>query len=515
MKGIEIKMDIWEIYLIITACTALVILIVQAAIIWYLIWSKTRKKIIAERIKEAKLERKKIVAEGYKDINDAKRIFEKEVELQKLELQELKNNLNLQQSNIEADKKLNEAKAQRLELRLSDLDKRKKQLDDREDEIISSLEEISNFTKSQAKELLIKKIEQRNQKDLLTILKNAETEAYSKSKMIAANIIVSAMERIKVDVANQKTSNIIKLPNDDMKGRIIGKDGRNMKTFEQVGGVDIVIDETPNTITVSCFNPIRREIASRALETLINDGRIQPVKIEQELKKQEQEVNQIIEEYGIKVIEELNINDLDFELVKLLGKLHFRTSYGQNVLTHSIEVAKLSGSIAAELGLDVKKSIRAGLLHDIGKAVDFENEGSHVALGAEIAKKYGEDEIIVNAIESHHEDVEKSNEISAIVAIADSISASRPGARNNGIGEFILRMHEIEKIGNQIPGVAKTYALQSGRQIRLIVDPVVVSDLELNSVLHQMKEAIKKQVVVPGEITITVIRERKEVQVLK
>ncbi|SYV96065.1 Ribonuclease Y [Mycoplasma putrefaciens] len=358
-------------------------------------------------------------------------------------------------------------------------------------------------------------MQDRCQVELGTILKNAEIEAHAKSKAIATQIMITAMERLKVDVVNQRTSNIVKLPNDDMKGRIIGKDGRNMKTFEQVGGVDIVIDETPNVITVSSFNPIRREIATRALENLISDGRIQPVKIEQELKKQEAEVDEIINESGIKTIEELKINDLDFELVKLIGKLRFRTSYGQNVLAHSIEVAKISGMIASELGLDANKAIRAGLLHDIGKALDFENQGSHVNLGAEIAKKYGEDEIIINAIESHHEDVEKTNEISAIVAIADTISASRPGARNNAIGEFVLRMHEIEKIGNQIPGVAKTYALQSGRQIRLIVDPVAVSDLELSLVLQQMTDAIKKQVVVPGEITITVIREKKEIQVLK
>ncbi|WP_434341939.1 ribonuclease Y [Mycoplasma putrefaciens] len=508
-------MDKWELYLIIFACSMIVAQLAQWGIIWYLIKSKSRKQLVENRKKEAKLERKKIVADGYKEINDARNLFNKEVEIEKKELEKIRDKLELQALDVEQAKKTNQAKAQRIEARLLDLDKRRVQLDAKEDEIITGLENISKISQDQAKEILIKKMRDRCQVELGTILKNAEIEAHAKSKAIATQIMITAMERLKVDVVNQRTSNIVKLPNDDMKGRIIGKDGRNMKTFEQVGGVDIVIDETPNVITVSSFNPIRREIATRALENLISDGRIQPVKIEQELKKQKAEVDEIINESGIKTIEELKINDLDFELVKLIGKLRFRTSYGQNVLAHSIEVAKISGMIASELGLDATKAIRAGLLHDIGKALDFENQGSHVNLGAEIAKKYGEDEIIINAIESHHEDVEKTNEISAIVAIADTISASRPGARNNAIGEFVLRMHEIEKIGNQIPGVAKTYALQSGRQIRLIVDPVVVSDLELSLVLQQMTDAIKKQVVVPGEITITVIREKKEIQVLK
>ncbi|AGJ90692.1 ribonuclease Y [Mycoplasma putrefaciens] len=508
-------MDKWELYLIIFACSMIVAQLAQWGIIWYLIKSKSRKQLVENRKKEAKLERKKIVADGYKEINDARNLFNKEVEIEKKELEKIRDKLELQALDVEQAKKTNQAKAQRIEARLLDLDKRRVQLDAKEDEIITGLENISKISQDQAKEILIKKMQDRCQVELGTILKNAEIEAHAKSKAIATQIMITAMERLKVNVVNQRTSNIVKLPNDDMKGRIIGKDGRNMKTFEQVGGVDIVIDETPNVITVSSFNPIRREIATRALENLISDGRIQPVKIEQELKKQEAEVDEIINESGIKTIEELKINDLDFELVKLIGKLRFRTSYGQNVLAHSIEVAKISGMIASELGLDANKAIRAGLLHDIGKALDFENQGSHVNLGAEIAKKYGEDEIIINAIESHHEDVEKTNEISAIVAIADTISASRPGARNNAIGEFVLRMHEIEKIGNQIPGVAKTYALQSGRQIRLIVDPVVVSDLELSLVLQQMTDAIKKQVVVPGEITITVIREKKEIQVLK
>ncbi|WP_434342333.1 ribonuclease Y [Mycoplasma capricolum] len=489
--------------------------IICSSIALYLWKSKSRKRLVEQYTKEAKQAKKQILANGYKEISEAKMLFLKRSELEKNELDRVKEQLELRSNDLKRNQEIVESKSQRLDASLLDLEKRKFLLDKKEEYLIKVLEDASGLTKSQAKELLIKQVKNKSEKELISILKNAELQAHSNSKMIANNIIISAMERIKVELTSQRTTNIVKLPSDDLKGRIIGKDGRNMKAFEQIGGVDIVIDETPNTVVVSSFNPIRREIATRTLEQLIIDGRIQPVKIENELKKQEQELEYIIQETGLSTIKELNINDIDIELVKLIGKLKFRTSYGQNVLAHSIEVAKLSGAIASELGLDVEKAIRAGLLHDIGKAIDFEKQGSHVVLGAEIAKKYNEDPIVINCIESHHEDKEKESEIAAIVAIADSISASRPGARYNAIDEFILRMTEIEKIGNSIPGVAKTYALQSGRQIRLIVDPLVVSDLDLAMILEKMKEEIKNKVIIPGEITITVIRERKETDVLK
>ncbi|WP_027063149.1 ribonuclease Y [Mesoplasma seiffertii] len=483
-------------------------------IVWMLV-SKSRKHQISKAIKAAKNERKQILGNAYREINDLKQAFEKEKQFELLEVTNEKQRIKNHRLEIEKDRDRLDLKEKRLESKENDLEKRAKEYDKRISEIISLLEEISEMSKDEAKELLLKKVEEKTAKELSTYVKNAELVAHSKAKTISDQIIIGAMEKYTTNVVNEKTSNIVKLPSDEMKGRVIGKDGRNIKAFEQYGGVDILVDETPGVVTVSSFNPIRREIATRALEKLIGDGRIQPVKIESEIEKQRLELEDIIIETGYQTIRELNISDMDIELVKLIGRLKYRTSYGQSVLMHSIEVAKIAGAIAAELKLNIKEAIRAGLLHDIGKAVDFEEEGSHVILGVTIAKKYGESEIVVNAIESHHEDVPKNSEIAAIVSIADSISASRPGARNNTISEFISRMTEIEKVGNDIPGVNQTYALQSGRQIRVIVDPMQVNDTELYQIIEKVKEGILKTVVVPGEITITVIREKREIYIIK
>jgi ribonuclease Y len=302
----------------------------------------------------------------------------------------------------------------------------------------------------------------------------------------------------------------VKIEEDELKGRIIGKEGRNIRAFEQYGGVDIIIDDTPNLVQVSSFNPIRREIAVRALKKLIEDKRIQPARIEQELIIQEQIMDDNILEIGHSVVDELKINDMAPELIYLIGKLKFRTSYSQNVLAHSIEVAKLSGEIANELNLDSNLAIRAGLLHDIGKAIDFEQGGNHVLLGTNVAMKYGENALVVNAIAAHHEDEPKTSIYAEIVAIADGISASRPGARNNLLEDFLKRMNEIERICNEVPGVVKTYALQSGRQIRVIVNPTDVSDYDLIKLTEALKEKIRTNVIIPGDVTLTVIRESRE-----
>ncbi|AUF83659.1 ribonuclease Y [Mesoplasma syrphidae] len=500
--------------IIIIAILTIAIIGAASLIIWMLV-SKSRKHQIEKAIKVAKIERKQILGSAYREINDIKLAFEKEKEFEFLEIANEKTRIKNQLSAIEKDRERLELKEKRLELKENDLEKRAKEYDKRISEIISLLEQISEMSKEEAKALLLKKVEQKSSKELSTFIKNAELVAHSRAKAISDQIIIGAMEKYTTNVVNEKTSNIVKLPSDEMKGRVIGKDGRNIKAFEQYGGVDILVDETPGVVTISSFNPIRREIATRTLEKLIADGRIQPVKIESEIEKQRLELEDIIIETGYQTIRELNISNMDIELVKLIGRLKYRTSYGQSVLMHSLEVAKIAGAIAAELKLNIKEAIRAGLLHDIGKAVDFEEEGSHVLLGVKIAKKYGESEIVINAIESHHEDVPKNSEIAAIVSIADSISASRPGARNNTISEFISRMTEIEKIGNDIPGVNQTYALQSGRQIRVIVDPMQVSDAELYQIVEKVKEGVLKAVIVPGEITITVIREKREIYIIK
>jgi len=346
------------------------------------------------------------------------------------------------------------------------------------------------------------------------IVKNAEYNAKIKAKEIANSIVAEAIERYASNFIVDKSISYVKLPNDEMKGRIIGKEGRNIKSFEQIAGVDIIIDDTPETIQISSFNPVRREIATRALEDLIKDGRIQPVRIEEILKFHEQEITENFKVDGQQVIDDLKIVDIHPELVSYLGRLKYRTSYGQNVLVHSFEVAKISGLIAAELGLDIQLAKRAGLLHDIGKAADYELEGSHVYNGVLLAKKYQENDIVINAIQSHHGDVAKDNIYSAIVSAADTLSAARPGARNNSLEAFITRIKEIEDLCTAIAGVDKAYAVQAGRQIRVIVDPKVINDYDAHVLAKNIKEKLEKFITIPGDIHITVIRELRATELI-
>ncbi|WP_031542984.1 ribonuclease Y [Mesoplasma photuris] len=501
-------------YQIVTLILGVTLLITISFFVYFL-FSKSRKKKIKIAEKEAKQKAKIILEKSYREINNLKSTFENEKRNLESELETEKNRLKSERKILEKEQDLLEYKENRIISKELDIEKRKKEYDEKVNEVLKKLETISGLSQKEAKNIILEQVETRLGNEIVSLVKNAELVAYTRAKEISNNIIIEAMQKYATDIVNEKTSNIVKLPNDEMKGRVIGKDGRNIKAFEQYGGVDILVDETPGVVTISSFNPIRREIATRVLEKLIKDGRIQPVKIESELEIEAKELEATIIEKGYETIRELNINDMDIEMVKLVGKLKYRTSYGQSVLLHSIEVAKIAGSIAAELGLDVKEAVRAGLLHDIGKAVDFEEEGSHVLLGKKVAKRYGESDIVINTIASHHEDEPKNSEIAAIVAIADSISASRPGARNNTISDFISRMKEIEKICNEIPGVNQSYALQSGRQIRVIVDPIEVSDAELMNIVKRVEKGIVDNVIIPGEITITVIREKREIHIIK
>ncbi|ATZ18832.1 ribonuclease Y [Williamsoniiplasma somnilux] len=501
-----------QIIVIVLLAVALVLAIL--VIVW-LKFSKSQKNLVNKAQKEAKIARKSILANGYREINELKLEFQRERDkrIHELDLEaiRIKGDLSL----LEKEQALNKIKQQRLNALEVSLEKRGQEYDIKINNIIIALEEISGISSETARELLLETVKFKIRKETNSYIKNAELEAHNKAKELSNGIIISSMEKYATEIANDKTTNVIKLENDDLKGRIIGKDGRNIKVFEQSGGVDVVIDDTPGVVVISSFNPIRREIAKRTLEKLLIDGRIQPSKIESELKKQEENINEIILEEGTNVVKELEISNMDIELVKLVGKLKYRTSYGQSVLLHSVEVAKIAGSIAAELNLNVKDAIRAGLLHDIGKAVDFEQEGNHVILGVDVARKYGENDVVINAIESHHEDVAKETPIAAIVSIADSISASRPGARNNTVSEFFTRMKEIEKACNAIPGVDKAYALQSGRQIRVIVDPTTVNDEQMSETIERVKEAIENSAKIPGDTTITLIREKREVRIIR
>ena len=346
-------------------------------------------------------------------------------------------------------------------------------------------------------------------------MKGREEEAEETATLKAKQILSLAMARHAQEITVEKTTSTISLPSDEMKGRIIGREGRNIKSLEGVLGVDILIDDTPETIVVSCFDPIRREIAKRTIEELISDGRIQPGRIEEIAEKVRNEIHQSIMEAGNDAVFKLGIGRLPKELVELVGRLKYRTSYAQNGLQHSFEVAKLAGAMAAELGLDQTLAKRAGLLHDIGKAIDFEMDGSHVELGARMAKKYGEHEVVINAIESHHGDVPQKSVISILVQAADTLSAARPGARSETLEKYIQRLEQLEAITKQFDGVYQSYALQSGRELRVMVLPDKVSDLEAYEIARNIKDKIEKEMNYPGQIKVSVIREYRAQEIAK
>ena len=382
-------------------------------------------------------------------------------------------------------------------------------------EQIALLEKISGFSKEKARELVMKKVEEEMNKEISIYLKEREDEAKLEADKKAKDILVSSMERYSNDVSSDQTVTTVDLPNDEMKGRIIGREGRNIRTIEAVTGVDLIIDDTPEVIVLSSFDPLRREIAKVTLETLIKDGRIHPARIEELYDKVCEDYKKLMKEKGENALFELGISKVDPEEVELLGKLAFRTSYGQNVLQHSIEVAHLAGLMASELGENVSLAKRAGLFHDIGKAIDFEIEGSHVEIGSDIAKKYGEDKVVINAIESHHGDKKSEYVISELVAIADTLSAARPGARNDSLENYIKRLEDLEAIGNEMQGVEKTFAMQAGRELRVVVKPEEIDDVTSYKMAREIKEKIEDTMQYPGTIKVVVIRETRAEEVAK
>ncbi|MGN1268260.1 MAG: ribonuclease Y [Candidatus Aphodocola sp.] len=382
-------------------------------------------------------------------------------------------------------------------------------------EQIEKLEKISGFSKKKAKEEIMKQVEISMSAEISEYIKEREAEAKLEVDKKAKNLLVESMQKYASDVTNEQTVSVVTLPNDDMKGRIIGREGRNIRTIEAVTGVDLIIDDTPEAIVLSSFDPLRREIAKQTIETLIKDGRIHPARIEELYDKICKEMNIKIREYGEEAMFDLGITKLDPELVTIVGKLNFRTSYGQNALTHSKEVAHLAGIMAAELGENVALAKRAGLLHDIGKAIDFEVEGSHVEIGSDLAKKYGEDEVVINAIESHHGDKSPSNIISVLVAVADSLSAARPGARNDSLENYVKRLEQLESIAKDFDGVEKAYAMQAGRELRVIVEPEKVDDVGSYKTARDIKDRIEKEMQYPGTVKVTVIRETRATEEAK
>ena len=361
----------------------------------------------------------------------------------------------------------------------------------------------------------MKKVEEEMNKEISIYLKDREDEAKLEADKKAREILVSSMQRYSNDVTNEQTVSTVELPNDEMKGRIIGREGRNIRTIEAVTGVDLIIDDTPEVIVLSSFDPLRRQMAKVTLETLIKDGRIHPARIEELYDKVCEDYKKIIREKGEEALFELGISKMAPELVETIGKLAFRTSYGQDALAHSKEVAHLAGLMAAEIGENVALAKRAGLLHDIGKAIDFEVEGSHVEIGADLAKKHNEDKVVINAIESHHGDKRSEHVISELVAIADALSAARPGARNDSLENYVKRLEELENIANEIEGVDKTFAMQAGRELRVVVKPDQIDDLTSYKVAREIKDKIEDTLQYPGTIKVVVIRETRAEEVAK
>ena len=491
--------------------------IVIMFVINYLRGSNANRKadsILEKARKEAEKQKRDTILEAKEEIHRMKMDADKEVRDRKQEIKDAEARLAQREDNIDKrdaliqkrDESLDEREA-KLFTKQAAINEEKAKVEEIKQEQIKVLNEISGISKEEARAKVMEKVKETMTMEIASYIKDREAEAKLECDKKARELLVSSMQKYASDVANQETVTVVALPNEEMKGRIIGREGRNIRTIEAITGVDLIIDDTPEAVVLSSFDPLRREIARVTLETLIKDGRIHPTRIEELYDKTAKEMNEKIIEYGNNALFELGITKIDPALVELIGKLHFRTSYGQNALVHSIEVGNLSGIIAGELGENVALAKRAGLLHDIGKAIDHEIEGSHVEIGVDLAKKYHESETVINAIASHHGDTEATNVISVIVAIADALSASRPGARNDSLENYIKRLEQLEKIATDIKGVDKTFAVQAGRELRVIVKPDEIDDLESFKVARDIKEKIESEMQYPGTIKVTVIRE--------
>ncbi|HBS03220.1 MAG TPA: ribonuclease Y [Firmicutes bacterium] len=473
-------------------------------------------KIKAEHLtKNAEIDAKQIAFE-------AKQKADNEIRIRKGELASEEQKLDLREQSIDARdaaliQKENslDAKKEQLEREIEANKKKGEELDSKINDILTELQKVAGMSVKEAHDEIMARVESKMASEIAAYIKNKEDEAKATVEAKATNLLSMAVQKYAQDVATERTVSVVSLPSDEMKGRIIGREGRNIKVLEQQLGVDLVIDDTPEVITVSCFDPIRREIARRSLEYLVKDGRIQPGRIEDVVAKCKREVADSTQKYGQEACYKLGLNNINRELMSYIGRLHYRTSYGQNVLQHSMEVAYFAGIMAGELGLDVSLARRAGLLHDIGKAVDFEVEGKHTDLGAQLAKKYGEGDVVINAIASHHGDVEARYVISYLVAAGDTLSAARPGARSETVETYIKRIEQLETIGKSFEGVQQAYALQAGREIRVMVIPDKISDSEAVVMAQQMKDKIEKEMTYPGEIKVSVIREYRAIETAK
>ena len=473
-------------------------------------------EIKAEHItKNAKLDGKQAAAEYKQEV-------EKELKEKKAEIASSENKLSQREQGIDRRdaaliQKENslEEKNENLNRRLKELDKKEATLQQKIDSIIGELEKVAQMSVQEARDELFARVESKVSKEIASYIKNKEDEAKEQVDEKAKELMGLALSKYAQDVTSERTVSVVSIPSDEMKGRIIGREGRNIRSFEQLLGVDLIIDDTPEVITISCFDPIRREIARLSLEALIKDGRIQPGRIEEIVEKTKKEVQESIHKAGQDAAFKLGLPRINKDLLDYVGRLKYRTSYGQNALDHSLEVAYLSGIMAAELGLDENLAKRAGLLHDVGKAADFELDGSHVEIGSRLAKKYGEPEVVINAIESHHGDVPAKFVISNIVQAADTLSAARPGARSEMLENYIKRIEKLEEICNSYDGVYQSYALQSGRELRVMVVPEKIDDVGAFKLAREIRERIENEMTYPGQIKVSVIREYRAIETAK
>ena len=467
------------------------------------------REIIDEALKTAETKKREALLEAKEESLKTKNELEKETKERRAELQRYEKRVLSKEENVEKKADALEKKEADLVRRENVLSKRTAEVEAQYEQGIQELERISGLTSEQAKEYLLKSVEEDVKHDTAKLIKELENKAREEADKKARDLVVTAIQRCAADHVAETTVSVVQLPNDEMKGRIIGREGRNIRTLETLTGVELIIDDTPEAVVLSGFDPIRREVARIALERLIVDGRIHPARIEEMVEKAQKEVENNMREEGEAACLEVGIHGIHPELVKLLGKMKFRTSYGQNALKHSIEVSQLSGLLASELGVDVRLAKRAGLLHDIGKSVDHDMEGTHVQLGADLCKKYKESATVLNAVESHHGDVEPTNLISCIVQAADTISAARPGARRETLETYTNRLKQLEDITNSFKGVDKSFAIQAGREIRVMVVPDQVSDADMVLLARDISKQIEAELEYPGQIKVNVIRESR------
>ena len=466
------------------------------------------KKIVEDAIKEAETKKKEKLVEAKEEAHRIKQESDKENRERRNEIQKLERRLIAKEENLDK-------KNERLNKELKALEVKETEIEKLVEKQKEELERVANISSEEAKEIILEEVRQESIKDAANIIREIEQNAKDNAEKNARYIIGTAIQRYAADQVAESTVSVVTLPNDEMKGRIIGREGRNIRTFESLTGVDLIIDDTPEAVVLSSFDPVRREIARLALEKLINDGRIHPTRIEEMIEKARQEVENSIRIAGEDACDQTNIHGLHPELVKLLGRLKYRTSYGQNVLKHSIEVAHMAGMLAADIGADVKIAKRGGLLHDIGKAIDHEMEGNHVELGVQMAKRYKEKREVIHCIEAHHNDVEPSTVEALLVQAGDAISAAKPGARRESVENYIKRLENLEEIANSFDGIEKSFAIQAGREIRVLVKPEIIDEDKMLLTSKAIVKKIQEELEYPGTIKVNLIRETRVVDYAK